>query len=148
MLFNLHYCIIFLFGRCIIIIIIIIIIFYYIITGNIIMEYLQKCITPRAKTPEDIAIDESKAYFEKYGRVWSDDDLQKFRAKYESRHPPTPRPTRIERDDFIFSHCIMCCTQRFRNATSTSTASSQEQKKYASDGSFMTFHIRVLFCLE
>jgi hypothetical protein len=113
------------------------------------MEYLQKCITPRAKTPEDIAIDESKTYFENYGRVWSDDDLQKFRAKYESRHPPTPRHHRMDdRNDFIFSHCITCCTRRLRNATSSATASAQEEQKYAGDGSFMTFHIRVLFCLE
>ena len=110
------------------------------------MEYLQKCLTPRAKTPEDIAFDESKAYFENYDRVWSDDDLQKFRAKYESQHPP--RQIQMERDDFIFSHCITCCTRRFRNASATSTSSAQEQKKYERDGSFMTFHIRVLFCLE
>lgn len=74
------------------------------------MEYLQKCITPRVKTPEDIAFDESKEYYKNYGRVWSDDDLQQFRVKYESRYPP--RQIRMDRDDFIFSHCIACCTRR------------------------------------
>lgn len=113
------------------------------------MEYLQKCITPRVKTPEDIAFDESREYYKNYGRVWSDDDLQQFRVKYESQYPP--RQIQMERDDFIFSHCITCCTRRCRNVTATATATSssaQEQKKYIGDGSFMTFHIRVLFCLE
>ena len=114
------------------------------------MEYLQKCITPRVKTPEDIAFDESKEYYKNYGRVWSDDDLQQLRVKYESQYPP--RQIRMNRDDFIFSHCITCCTQRARNVTATATSSTtysaQEQKKYTDDGSFMAFHIRVLFCLE
>jgi hypothetical protein len=116
------------------------------------MEYLEKCITPRVKTPEDIAFDESREYYKNYGRVWSDDDLQQFRVKYESQYPP--RQIQMERDDFIFTHCITCCSRRFRNMTETTSASAsasstaQEQKKYAGDGSFMTFHIRVLFCLE
>lgn len=115
------------------------------------MEYLEKCITPRVKTPEDIAFEESREYYKNYGRVWSDDDLQQFRAKYESQYPP--RQIQMERDDFIFTHCITCCSRRFRNMTenaspSSTSSTAQEQKKYAGDGSFMTFHIRVLFCLE
>lgn len=64
-------------------------------------------------------------------------------------------PINIDNDFFLCSHCYSKCVGNSRDSytynifcSDKETFSHRQQKKYADDGSFLMFHIKVLFCLE
>ena len=122
------------------------------------MDYIQKCISPREKTAEEIGAEEYRAFFQ---RCISDDDLTEFKREYNSRRPI--KQIRMNNDTFLCRYCYSRCVSRCRGDTSdhdfnkrynqpndakpnTSTYTSTYTK--TKNESFLMFHIRVLFCLE
>ena len=127
------------------------------------MDCLKRCITPREKKgsepnlTESGSVPETKNYFASYTTRGSRsyDDLQRLKQKYDSIRNSKPRPIIIERECFLCSHCytkcVGCCNESTTNdlfCTDKDIFSHQQQKKYRDDGSFLMFHIKVLFCLE
>ena len=135
------------------------------------MNSIRKCMTPRMKRCEsDNSVkSNSSSDSDGYGganasyfrHALSDDNLQQLRDEYykkqmSSPRPPTPR-TR-DRSDFLCMFCLSSCYRNGQDIILTdgsierkwdqNTFSSQNRQKYKDDGSFLTFHLRVLFCLE
>jgi hypothetical protein len=116
------------------------------------MDYIQKCISPREKTAEEIGAEEYRKFFQ---RGISDDDLTEFEREYNSRRPI--KQIRMNNDNFLcrycYSRCVSRCSgdtsdpdfnKRYNQPTYTNTSAYTKTK----NESFLMFHIRVLFCLE
>ena len=91
----------------------------------------------------------------------SEENLQQLRDEYYKKQMSSPRPPipRIrDRSDFLCTFCLSSCYHNSQDIILTNgsverkwddtTFSSQNRKKYTEDGSFLMFHLRVLFCLE
>jgi hypothetical protein len=131
------------------------------------MEYINKCITPRMKRCDsDISVKSNSSsdsdgcggasYFR---HSLSNENLQKLRDDYYKKQmssPPTPRIR--DRPDFLCSFCLSSCYHTTRDTVLTdggierkwdqTTFSNKNRQKYKDDGSFLKFHLRVLFCLD
>lgn len=116
------------------------------------MEYIRKCMTSRMKrcdSDNSVTSSGSDSDPDGYGgganyfiHALHDENIQQLRNEYykkqmESPRPPTPRIR--DRPDFLCTFCLNSCYHTF---------SGQNKEKYKDDGSFVTFHLRVLFCLE
>jgi hypothetical protein len=127
------------------------------------MDCLHRCITPREKKGHENSVKEngtepetnnySARYTTRGSRSY--DDLQRLKQKYDSIRNSNPSPIIIDHEYFLCSHCytkcLGCCNESTTNNlfyADKDTFSHQQQKKYADDGSFLMFHIKVLFCLE
>jgi len=117
------------------------------------MDYLRYCITPREKKCDENSVKET-------GNA-SDSKTKNYSASYNTHHSrnhddlPNTNPINIDSDFFLCSHCYSNCVGNYRDSytcnifcSDKDTFSHHQQKKYADDGSFLMFHIRVLFCLE
>ncbi len=136
------------------------------------MDYIRKCMTPRMKRCDsDNSVKSSgsgsdsdpdgcggASYFR---HALNDENIQQLRDEYykkqmESPRPPTPRIR--DRPYFLCTFCLNSCYHTGRDVILTDgsieqkwdqhTFSGQNRQKYKDDGSFITFHLRVLFCLE
>jgi hypothetical protein len=137
------------------------------------MDCLQRCITPREKTKNDNNIKNTDAetdtytdtdslptnYFTSYTSSRgsrSYDDLQRIKREYYSKRSSNPNPIIMDHDNFLFSHCYSNCMGCYYDSTYnwccydkyTKHDIKHDKQKYADDGSFLMFHIKVLFCLE
>ena len=137
------------------------------------MEYIRKCMTPRMKrcdSDNSVKSNDSDSdpdgcggagHISYFKHALSEENLQQLRDEYYKKQmlpprPPTPR-TR-DRPDFLCTFCLNSCYQKSRDTIITdggierkwdeTTFSGQNRQKYKDDGSFVTFHLRVLFCLE
>lgn len=129
------------------------------------MEYIRKCMTPRMKrcdSNNSVKSDGSGGSGGYFRHALSEDNLQQLRNEYykkqmsSPRPPPTPK-TR-DRPDFLCTFCLSSCYRKGQDIILTdgiverkwdqNTFSGQNRQKYKDDGSFLIFHLRVLFCLE
>lgn len=134
------------------------------------MEYINNCITPRMKRCDSENSVKSNSSSDSDGcggagyfrHALSTENLQQLRDDYykkqmsSPRPPPTPR-TR-DRSDFLCTFCLSSCYHTTRDTVLTdggleqkwdqTTFSSKNRQKYKDDGSFLKFHLRVLFCLD
>ena len=131
------------------------------------MEYINKCITPRMKRCDSNNSVKSNSSSDSDGcggasyfrHVLSNENLQQLRDDYYKKQmssPPTPRIR--DRPDFLCTFCLSSCYHTTRDTVLTdggierkwdqTTFSSKNKQKYKDDGSFLMFHLRVLFCLD
>ena len=134
------------------------------------MEYINKCITPRMKRcdSDNSVKSNSSSDSDGYGgagyfrHALSTENLQQLRDDYYKKQMSSPRPLptprTLDRSDFLCTFCLSSCYHTTRDTVLTdggleqkwdqTTFSSKNRQKYKDDGSFLKFHLRVLFCLD
>ena len=130
------------------------------------MEYINKCITPRMKRcdSDNSVKSNSSSDSDGYGganyfrHALSNENLQQLRDDYYKKQMSPPTPRTRDRSDFLCTFCLSSCYHTTRDTVLTdggleqkwdqTTFSSKNRQKYKDDGSFLKFHLRVLFCLD